>query len=97
MTAIIVTAIIASTFVWWWVRLDPHISHVIDLFRKRTEMLVHPRELPKAQPIPIDLMMEAMMEGTDWAREDSMKKLQEMYAEEGNWDNVRTRWGAIAK
>lgn len=97
MTAVIVTAIIAGTFAWLWTRLEPLISRLLDVTERRTVVLERVPDAPpppKApQSPPMDMIMEAMAEGTEWAREDAIKHLWELYAEENDWERVRVRWG----
>jgi hypothetical protein len=72
---------------------------MLDQLDRRTAILERVPEAPvplkKPESPPLDLIMEAMNEGTEWAKEDAMKKLWELYSEEQDWDRVRVRWGVI--
>jgi len=44
---------------------------------------------PAKEPVPADLEGLANSYGDEWAREDAMKRFQELYEETGDWDRVR--------
>ena len=48
-----------------------------------------PVALEDKDPMPSDLAALALAYPEEWAREDTMKRLQELYEESRDWDRVR--------
>lgn len=95
MTGILVAAIIAGTFVWFWRRVEPLSSRLLDLKERALQIEEEKAKKPavlKADPMPMDLVMFINQEAVGWAREEAQKKMWELYAEEGDWVKVRQRW-----
>jgi hypothetical protein len=48
------------------------------------------RSVPEQHdPIPHDLRMIAMQWGDEWAREDQLRRMRDLYREFGTWEKVR--------
>lgn len=95
MTGILVAVILATTFVWFWTQTVPLISRWLALQELKLQTEVESNKKPAlkpADPMPPDLLMYINNEAAGWAREDAAKSMNEIYAETGNWDEVRKRW-----
>lgn len=65
----------------------PRLDTWLDIQRER---YARPEGPPPKDPMPADLEGLALSYGDEWAREDAMKRMQELYEESGDWDRVRT-------
>lgn len=89
METITVTALICLTLIYFLERL----------LRARPSLPTPPVESPAVsaptkqhEPFPADLAQLAMQESADWARQDTIKAMQELYEATKNWDTVRAVW-----
>jgi len=60
-------------------------------------ILLEPKRLPAAPPpntaIPSDLASLALQQSEAWAQEESLKAMRELYADVGDWNLVRMKFG----
>lgn len=74
-------------FAAFWLRIEPLVRSLVELKVERERAS---RTLPqKSEPIPADLIAYAKSFSEEWAREQTLDRLYELYSQVGNWDNVR--------
>jgi len=72
----------------WW-RIEPLLKRTLDIAEARTRPIP---ALPKADPMPVDMLAASLEYPDEWAREQAVSRLRELYNELGSWDAVRTVW-----
>lgn len=80
---VIELAMILSTILYIGYRAEKIVRYKIDTLAKE------PEKLKKPEPMPSDLVMLVNEQSEEWARAQTRKALEEMYAESGSWDHVR--------
>lgn len=69
--------------------LETVVTQALDIYGKRLEFTQNPPKEPPAPPIPADLLHEATKESEEWAREQRVAHLYELYDKLQDWDKVR--------
>jgi hypothetical protein len=80
------------TLVYIWREAKPLIVRklVISETRAESERLAIVRPSVKDDdPMPQDMIDWAMSENSDWARDDKIARMRELYVKLGNWEKVR--------
>lgn len=90
---VLAAALLAITVLGTLVLLRPFLTRVLDLAERRVAAAERAADRPPApplEPVPVDLMAHAFEWGDGWARDDAIKRLQELRETAGSWDAVRT-------
>lgn len=79
--------------IYW---LTPQVLRRLDRWLEiQAERYAKPEPVKAPDPMPEDIAALAFAYPEDWAREDCVKRLQELYEESGNWDRVRAAAKAL--
>jgi hypothetical protein len=78
--------VIAGTAIYIWSRVEPRLDRVLEL---RAKEILKPM-LEDEEPLPAGFVEWAQNESTEWARDDKLKRMRELYGRLKNWDKVRT-------
>jgi hypothetical protein len=87
---LIAFALLLGAGIFLWLRLEPLLRRLVALAEHKfalTEQSSGVRE--KRETIPMELVLDAMLENEEWARQDKLKKYQELYDEMGDWGKVQ--------
>ena len=75
-----------------WRVIAPVLDRVLRLAERRLDIAEEQGKrspVPRGEPMPTDLLAEAMQLRDEWARQDRLRWLTEQYTEYGSWDAVR--------
>lgn len=89
LAATIIVCLTALASAYMLVRV---VDRFLTIVEKRAAVLEQRelRPVPERAPPPVDLIQMALNQSTDWARDDSLKALFEMYEDNGrDWNRVR--------
>lgn len=78
--------IICATLVFLALRAEHFFGKLIGLKEQALRPLQTP---PKADPMPQYLWLQAMSESEQWARDEAMKRYNQLYEEHGDWSKVQ--------
>lgn len=82
-------------------RLDLLLRDVVETLAAKKEPQVFtakaPVGLPLPEPMPDHVAVLALSETEDWAKEDMIKAMQEMYDETGDWVRVAEHFSGANK
>lgn len=90
MENITITALICATMIWLVERVMREHLRVEKI--KRAETKEEVQQVAAPDPIPADLAQMAMQESADWARQDAVKAMYELYEATRDWNVVRAVW-----
>ena len=71
-----------------WFVLRPFAERMLALSERKVAIRERPRSVER-ETIPVELVLAAMQWRDEWARLDSIKRMEELYEETGSWDGVR--------
>lgn len=76
--------------------LTPQVLRRLDRWLEiQADRYAKPEPVAPKDPMPEDIAALAFAYPEEWAREDTVKRLQELYEESGNWDRVRSAAKAL--
>lgn len=92
MYGLVSTAIIVGCALYLFHKLEPLISRALSIAEQNAETrrqdVLKPLQLQE-EPMPRDFVEWAMNESTEWAREDKLTRMRELYGRLKNWEKVR--------
>lgn len=89
--------VICLTAVYALERLLPLLRAQSARLVRQTEAALMPVPRQEQVGLPSDLFGLALSYGEEWAQEDALKRMRELYAETGSWDMVRVQFGLSEK
>jgi hypothetical protein len=79
--------VLLAAVIWW--RIEPGVLGVLSaLATHRVAPQPPAPQGPKADPMPVALMLMLTDESEPWAKEQQMQQANELYAKYGDWDKV---------
>ena len=89
-STLIVCLTILALFQWF---LGPIAQELLGISRLKIERDAEPPRPQEAVSIPPDLYALAQSYEDEWARDQAMQKMRELYGDTSNWDLVRVSYG----
>lgn len=91
MVALGVSIVLAATALYLWHQAKPLLQKRLDLMNAALEIAMNPVVPPirDDDPMPQEFVEWAMQESSEWAREDKLVRMKELYNRLQSWPKVR--------